>query len=59
MMSTNSSNCAIQAWKTIFSIVPLGSLNGELVKSSKKGKGNMIHAAENESVQEQQITTIG
>ena len=59
MMSTDSSNCAINAIKTIFGTISLGNLQGEQVHSSKQGKEHTTHAAENKSVEEYEITAIG
>ena len=59
MMSTDSSNCGIDARKTIFGTILLGTLRGQQVHSSKQGKEHITHAAENKSVEEYEITAIG
>ena len=50
MMSTDATNCAIEARKTIFGAIILESLNGDQVHSITKRKELMDYAAATKDV---------
>ena len=59
MMSTDATNCAIEARQTIFGTIISGSLNGDQVHSIAKRKELMGYAAVTQDVDKVEITTIG
>ena len=59
MMSTDATNCAIEAHKTIFGTIISGRLNGDQVHSTTKRKELMDYAAATKDVDKCEITAIG
>ena len=59
MMSTDATNCAIEARQTIFGTIISGSLNGDQVNSIAKRKELMDYAAVTQDVDKCEITAIG
>ena len=59
MMSTDTTNCAIEARKTIFGTIISGSLNGDQVYSTTKRKELIDFAAATKDDDQCEITAIG